>query len=202
MEGARSATIQVPRVLQRGKWLNLGLKVLLLVLLAAAVPLADTLDRFEGKGMVGRAGLFWIAPLLMPAAWYALGRRTAYPHLPDALIVAPFIVDVSGNYLDLYARVDHFDIAAHFVNWIMLCTGFGALLLAVPLSRLTVGALVIGFGAFAKVVWELGEYAGLLLGVGGLGLDYHNTMQDMAAGMLGAFIAMAIVVRLLWPRAR
>lgn len=187
--------------MQRGKAINIGLKLALVAMLVAAVVLEPHLQQLEGKGMLGRALLFWIPAAIIPALWIATGRRIAYPHVPDALIVAPFVVDVAGNFLDLYDTTRYFDLIAHFANWVMLCTGFGSLLLLIPLGRINVAALVIGFGAFAKVLWELGEYAALLLGVRQLGLDHSDTMHDFIAGTLGSFIAAAIVVGLLHPAA-
>lgn len=194
--------LDVPRVLRAGRIVNIAVKLLLVGMLVAAVVLEPHLQQLQGKGMVGRAAIFWIPVALLPAAWVATGRRVAYPHLPDALIVLPFVVDVAGNFLDLYDTTAHFDLVAHFANWVMLCTGFGALLLMLPLGRVNVAALIIGFGAFAKVVWEFGEYVALLMGVRQLGLDHADTMHDLAAGMVGAFIAAAIVAGPLAAAAR
>ena len=39
----------------------------------------------------------------------------------------PFLVDVTGNSLDLYDTVVWWDDVNHFVNWLLLLTGLGLL---------------------------------------------------------------------------
>ena len=47
------------------------------------------------------------------------------------LLVAPFLVDVAGNALDLYDSIVWWDDLNHFVNWALLCGALGAALLVV-----------------------------------------------------------------------
>jgi hypothetical protein len=51
------------------------------------------------------------------------GRRPGRRCTMDSfgLIMAPFLVDVTGNTLDLYDSVTWWDDANHFVNWFLLC---------------------------------------------------------------------------------
>ena len=46
----------------------------------------------------------------------------------------------------------------HFVNWGILTTAFGLLLVRLPLGRLNVAALMVGFGAVTALLWEFAEY--------------------------------------------
>jgi hypothetical protein len=98
-------------VAARGLWLNVAVKALLVGLLLFSV--FSGLERFNGKAMLVRALTYPIAALVVPVAWRLRGARRPYPHLVDALIVLPFVIDTGGNVLDLYS-VSWFDDLAHF----------------------------------------------------------------------------------------
>ena len=75
------------------------------------------LDRFEGKAMTGRALVYPIAVVIVPAVWWLWFRRTRYPYALDILLALPFLIDTAGTALDLYDTVSWWDDANHFVNW-------------------------------------------------------------------------------------
>jgi hypothetical protein len=55
--------------------------------------------------------------LLVPVAWAVWRRvrgRARYPWDVDALLVAPFVIDLAGNAANLYDTVSWFDDACHF----------------------------------------------------------------------------------------
>jgi hypothetical protein len=64
------------------------------------------LDQFEGKGFGARLVAYPILMVAVPAVWLALrrfrGHSSDVPWLAFALVMAPFLVDVTGNTLDLY----------------------------------------------------------------------------------------------------
>ena len=95
--------------------LNLAMK-LLAVGLAVSPFVAPDLPQFQGKAMVARALTYPLATLLIPALWWTRGRPLPYPHLPDILVVPPFVIDMGGNALNLYDTVDSFDLFAHWLN--------------------------------------------------------------------------------------
>ncbi len=132
-------------------WLDVAVKLALLVLLLYAVVRRD-LAQFEGKGVVARALLYPIAALLVPAVWFARGRRDRYPFDVDALLVLPFLIHTAGNAANVYDTISWWDDANHFVNWTIFVAGFGRLLVRLPLGRLNVFGLALGFGAVTAIL--------------------------------------------------
>jgi hypothetical protein len=179
------------------KTVNLALKGALLGLLALAV-LAPDLPQWEGKGMGTRAAFYWLAAVLVPAIWWARGRRDPYPHVVDALVVAPFLVDVGGNALDLYDRIDGFDDFAHLVNWAFLVSAFGAVMVSLPIGRLNAASLALGFGAVTHILWELAEWVAQEVGTSGLNLTYDDTIGDLALSLTGSIVGSILTATLLW----
>jgi len=92
--------------------------------------------------------------LAVPAAW-ALSRRhrgAPAPWAGFALIMAPFLIDVTGNTLDLYDSVAWWDNLNHLVNWFLLSAGIGVLLLRSGVRpRWALGGLVCGIGALLAI---------------------------------------------------
>jgi hypothetical protein len=191
----------IPSMLGRGRRLNIVVKSLFLTALVAAVLLHGVLPQLEGKAMPGRAVLFWMTAALVPITWRMLGRPTPYPHLVDTLVVVPFLGDIMSNFLRLYSSVSWWDSFGHFANWVLLCSAAGLLLLTLPLARANVLALVIGFGAFTHVMWELAEWGALLVGARKLGLTHQDTMTDFCFGMTGTLVAAIIISTVCWDRA-
>ena len=90
-----------------------------------------------------------------------LGRRPAYPYATDLLLTLPFLVDTAGNALDLYDTIVWWDDANHFANWTLLSGAVGALAWRHRVGRWETMAYVVGFGAVAAILWEVGEYFAL-----------------------------------------
>ena len=127
---------------------NLSVKVALIALLLFAV-LRQDLPQFQGKAMEGRALTYPISVLVIPLIWFVIRRRrdvTDYPHLLDALLGMPFLIDMAGNALDLYDSITWWDDVNHFVNWGILTAAFGQFLLRFPLGRWVTAGLAWGFG--------------------------------------------------------
>ena len=82
----------------------------------------------------------------------------ATPWAAYALLWAPFLIDVTGNTLDLYDSVVWWDDANHFVNWFLLSAGAGLILSkSSKLPPWALGWLTVGIGAILAITWELGE---------------------------------------------
>jgi hypothetical protein len=151
------------------------------------------LDQFEGKAFGWRLVLYPIAALIVPVSWWCLGSPQPYPYVADMLLVAPFLIDVAGNALDLYDSVVWWDDANHFVNWALLCGAFGAVLVRTRLRPPVLFGLVTGFGAAAAILWELGEYFAFIRGGTELATAYTDTLGDEALGLTGAALAGLVV---------
>jgi hypothetical protein len=172
-------------------WSNIGLKALFVGLLAFGV--FSGLDQFEGKAFGWRLVLYPIAALTVPIAWKSCSSPQPYPYAADMLLVAPFLIDVAGNALDLYDSIAWWDDANHFVNWALLCGALGAVLIRTQLSPIVLFGLVTGFGAAAAILWELGEYFAFIRGGSELVTAYTDTLGDEALGLAGATLAGVVV---------
>lgn len=160
--------------------------------LLVATLFADRLDQFSGKGFGARLLLYPVMMLAVPGIWWSVtGRRGRPPYLAFAWIMLPFLVDVTGNTLDLYDSVGWWDDANHFVNWLFL--GLGAAILLARSVRVRPGwehvVLVTGIGAVAAIVWEVGEYYAFIRGGTELQTAYTDTLGDEVLGTLGALTA-------------
>jgi len=124
-----------------------------------------------------------------------LPARTT-PWAAFSLIALPFLIDVTGNTLDLYDSVSWWDDANHFVNWALLCGGLGLLLARTNVRPRAVLALAIcGIGAVLAILWELGEYFAFIRGGTELATAYTDTLGDLTLGTLGALLAGLLVAR-------
>ena len=178
-------------------FLDIAVKVALIALLLHAVANPD-LPQYSGKAMVGRAVTFPIAAFLVPVVWWLGFRRRPYPAAVDLLFTAPFLIDVVGNALGLYDSIEWWDDANHYFNWMLLCAGVGMLLLRVALPPVVIAALTVGFGTFAAIVWELGEYMAFIRHSSELATAYTDTLGDLMLGTLGsitAAVAVGVVAR-------
>jgi hypothetical protein len=159
--------------------------------------LAPDLEQFEGKAFGARLVGYPLMMLVVPAAWWLAhrGRTLPVPWGAFALVMAPFLVDVTGNTLDLYDTVVWWDDANHFANWAMLCGGLGLLVLGgieQPWARVL---LVTGIGAALAIGWELGEWYTFIRHGTELDTAYEDTLGDEALGTLGALVAGVLLRR-------
>jgi hypothetical protein len=175
-------------------WGDIAVKVALVVLLLFGA--FSGLERFEGKAFTGRAIAYPIAIVIVPVAWWIVGRRRGrrpdYPYMLDILLVLPFLIDTIGNVLDLYDTIGWWDDANHFVNWGILTLAFGELLLRLPLGRWNTFALAVGFGAVTAVLWEFAEYITFIRNSDELQTAYTDTLGDLALGLSGSVVAATV----------
>ncbi len=188
--------MQIPRT--RGFYA--AVVIFALTFIQLAVGAFAGLDQFEGKGFGYRLLAYPLLMLIVPAVWiWRTRERTSVDQLPwgaFALIMAPFLIDVSGNTVDLYDSVDWWDNANHFFNWMLLLWGCGLLLRLVwsgPAWGLVL--TITGLGAILAVGWELGEWYTFIRRGTELDGAYEDTLSDELLGTLGALIAALIVGR-------
>jgi len=170
--------------------------------LAAATFLPD-LEQFEDKAFGWRLLAYPLLMLTVPALWWLGQRRSGRADPPPweafALVMLPFLVDVTGNSLDLYDSVAWWDDANHFGNWLLLLTGIGLLLAREVRPDWAVVAVVGGLGALLAIGWEVGEWWTFIRHGTELDTAYEDTLGDEALGTLGAVCAGVLV---LWLRRR
>ena len=147
----------------------------------AVATFVPGLEQFEGKAFGARLVAYPLMMLLVPAVWMLVrhlrggpdGLREPLPWAGFAWIMAPFLVDVTGNTLDLYDSVAWWDDANHFVNWLLL----------------GLGVAVVGVGAVLAVAWELAEWWTFIRHGTELDTAYEDTLGDLALGTLGSLTA-------------
>jgi hypothetical protein len=178
------------------------------VLQLVVATFATSLPQFAGKGFGARLVAYPLLMLLVPAVWLAVRRRRApeargpLPWNGFALVMTPFLIDVTGNTLNLYDTILWWDDANHCVNWFLLCAGIGVLLLRTSVSPpWALGVLVAGAGALLAVGWELGEWYTFIRHGTELATAYEDTLGDLALGCLGAVLAGVVVARMSGRRA-
>lgn len=164
---------------------------------------ASDLPQFAGKGFAARLVLYPVMMLVVPVWWWLAnrGRARPAPVLGFTLVMLPFLIDVTGNTLDLYDSISWWDDANHFVNWFLLCLGL-ALVLDVPSLRpaWARAIVVIGGGALLALLWELGEWYAFIRHGTELDTAYEDTLGDMTLGTCGA--AVSLLAALLIARRR
>ena len=166
---------------------DIALKTALVGLLAFGA--FSGLQQFDGKAFGWRLATYPLAAVLVPAVWWIAGKPQPYPYVIDMLVVAPFLIDVLGNTFDLYDTIGWWDDANHFVNWALLSTAIGLLLVRLGERPLFVLLLVGGLGAVLAILWELAEYLAFIRGGPEEQTAYTDTLGDELLGMTGAFVA-------------
>jgi hypothetical protein len=142
--------------------------------------------------------------LVAPAIWWFVVRRRDRTAVPPygafTLIMLPFLVDVTGNSLDLYDAVVWWDDFNHFANWALLLTGIGLIICEQVRPPWAVVLLVTGLGAVLAIAWELGEWWTFIRHGTELDTAYEDTLGDETLGTLGALVAGLVVARVLSRR--
>jgi hypothetical protein len=156
----------------------------------AVAALVPGLPQFEGKGFGARLALYPVMMLVVPVLWRWHGTGAAVPWAGFTLVMTPFLIDVTGNTLDLYDRVVWFDDACHFVNWFLLTLGL-ALVVRADLVRPEWARLLlmVGGGALLAVVWEVGEWFAFIRYGTELATAYQDTLGDEVLGTTGSLLA-------------
>ena len=184
-------------------WVPAGIYALTMLQLAVAA-FVPGIDRFADKAFGARMLAYAVLMALVPAIWFLVEhrRRTGQrpPYGAFSLVLLPFLVDVTGNSLDLYDSLVFWDDLNHFVNWALLCGGLGAILLQPVRPRWALVLAVTGFGAVLAIGWELGEWYSFIRHGTELDTAYEDTLGDLTLGTLGALVAGLALWR--WVRSR
>jgi hypothetical protein len=166
------------------------------LLIATLLP---DLEQFEGKAFGWRLVAYPLMMLVVPAVWWIARRRAARSEQPPweafTLVMLPFLVDVTGNTLNLYDAVGWWDDANHFVNWIFLCTGLGLIVCRDVEPAWAALVVVGGLGAVLAIGWEVGEWFAFIRHGTEIDTAYEDTLSDQVLGTLGGFVAAAVVAR-------
>jgi hypothetical protein len=175
---------------------------LVLFLTVAQLAVAEWwpgIDRFADKAFGARLVAYPLLMLVAPAIWgLAIRRRNATvpaPYAAFTLVMLPFLVDVTGNSLDLYDTVVWWDDFNHYVNWLLLLWGIGLLVTDDVHPDWAVVGLAAGLGAVLAVGWELGEWYTFIRHGTEIDTAYEDTLGDLALGTLGALCAGLILLR-------
>ena len=157
------------------------------------------IERFADKAFGARLIAYPLLMLLAPAVWWLANRRRqprpAPPYGAFTLVMLPFLVDVTGNTLDLYDAVGWWDDFNHFLNWFLLLTGLGLLLCGSVRPSWAVVVTVCGLGAILAIGWEVGEWWTFIRHGMELDTAYEDTLGDEVLGTLGALCAGLLVAR-------
>lgn len=169
--------------------LDIVVKLGTIALLALALT-APTLPQFQGKAFLGRAFVYPIALMVLPAIWVLFWRRRwPFPVLPDILLGLPFLFDMAGNALNLYDSIDWWDDANHLVNWAIHTAAIAFLLRMSGLKPWARAAVAIGWAATTAILWELAEYVAFVPNSPEAATAYVDTLGDLALGLLGGTLA-------------
>ena len=176
---------------------DVAIKVATVILLAWAVLNPD-LPQFTSKAFTGRAIAYPIALLVLPVAWWLLGRPRgmAFPVGADILLGLPFLIDVVGNALNFYDAIEWWDDANHLVNWFLHTAAIGLLLRLGSWGAGTRAALAVGWAATTAILWELAEYVAFVPNSPEAATAYADTLGDLALGLIGGTVAAILVSRL------
>ena len=180
------------------RWLPAAAVLLATLVQLVVATTARDLPQFAGKGFSARLVCYPLLMLCAPALWWLAARtgRTrgrATPWAGLTLVMAPFLVDVSGNTLGLYDAVVWWDDANHFFNWVLLCWGIGLIVCIHVAPRWAIVAVVAGLGAVLAIAWELGEWLTFIRQGTEIETAYEDTLGDLSLGTLGGVVAGVIV---------
>jgi hypothetical protein len=174
-----------------------------LVLTVAQLAVAEWwpgIERFADKAFGARLVAYPVLMLLAPAIWWFVVRRhdrdVAPPYGAFTLVMLAFLIDVTGNSLDLYDSVVWWDDFNHWINWLLLLTGIGLLVGRNVQPDWALVALVAGLGAILAIGWELGEWWTFIRHGTELDTAYEDTLGDLTLGTLGAVCAGLLLLRL------
>ena len=184
-----------------------------LVLVATVAQLAVAewwpgIERFADKAFGARLLAYPVMMLVAPVLWWlVVGRRDRLrtgtvkpPYAAFTLVMLPFLVDVTGNSLDLYDSIVWWDDFNHFFNWFLLLSGLGLLLCGAVRPRWAVVLVVCGLGAILAIGWEVGEWWTFIRHGTELDTAYEDTLGDLTLGTLGSLTAGLALLR--WRRTR
>ncbi|MCW2849915.1 MAG: hypothetical protein JWR90_3889 [Marmoricola sp.] len=176
--------------------------VAILLLTVAQLAVAEWwpgIDRFADKAFGARLVAYPVLMLVAPVLWWLVVRRrapgTPAPYAAFSLVALPFLVDVTGNSLDLYDSIVWWDDFNHYANWLLLLGGIGLLVAENVEPDWAMVLLVTGLGAMLAIGWELGEWWTFIRHGTEIATAYEDTLGDLSLGTLGAATAGVLLLR-------
>ena len=116
---------------------------------------AGLVDRFADKAFGARLVAYPLLMLVVPFLWWVVVKRRHPDRRPPygafTLVMLPFLLDVTGNSLDLFDAVVWWDDFSHFANWALLLTGIGLIICGPVRPPWAVVPLLAGLGAFPGI---------------------------------------------------
>lgn len=183
---------------RRISWWLPALVIVLTVGQLAVAEWVPGIDRFAGKAFAARLVAYPLLMLFTPAVWWIATRRRdprpAPPYGAFTLMMLPFLIDVTGNSLDLYDSIVWWDDFNHFFNWFLLLTGLGLIICARVQPGWAVVLLVAGLGSALALGWELGEWYTFIRHGTEIDTAYEDTLGDMTLGTIGATLGGLVVL--------
>ncbi len=167
----------------RARWLGTILNLAMRGWMAyvTVVVLANPDDpRWADVGLgIRTAVILALASMVIPA-WHIWRRRgLAYPVWMDNLYLSTFVLDLVGNYFDLYDTYATFHLIPHAVNTGAFTVVTGWLLGTSMLSA-------FGLANTLHILWEAQEaYGDLIFGTQNV-LGLFDTINDLLVGVVGA----------------
>ena len=165
----------------------------------AVATFVPGIERFDDKAFGARLLAYPAMMLFVPAIWWLAVKRkhpeATPPYIAYALIMLGFLVDTTGNSLDLYDSIGWWDDMNHFVNWFFLLSGIGLIIARELKPRWAQVLLVAGLGCLLALGWEIGEWYTFIRHGTELDTAYEDTLADMTLGSCGAFLAALVVAR-------
>lgn len=183
-------------------WRLAAFVILALTIVQLGVGAFAGLSQLEGKAFGARLVFYPLMMLALPIVWSLVNRfgrdLGAIPWDATALIMWGFLVDVTGNTLDLYDSIGWWDDANHFFNWITLTLGAGIVLARfADRPRWLLALATAGLGCMLALLWEAGEWYTFIRHGTELDTAYEDTLFDMLLGTSGAAVAATLLVLLL-----
>src|SRR5215470_15256471 len=164
-----------------------GMTVIQLVLAA----IAPALPQFQGRAFDARVWTYPVLMLIPPGVWWVVRKRRhgtrQMPWAGFALLMMPFLIDVTANAVDFYHSAPWWHDVNEFLDWFLIGLGAGVLLLRSAIRQAWVlGLLITGIGAMIAIGWEIGQWYALIRNGNPPETAYATTLTDETLGTLGA----------------
>ncbi len=115
-------------------------------------------------------------------------------------LIFVFFASSLGSCLNLYRHLDFYDLFVHFLSGILLFEGGRIIIEYIGLKRnmpkdnVNIGLFSLFFSCSCAAFWEIFEYLCDVLINADMQGTKSNTMGDIIAGVLGAFVGAAVML--------
>lgn len=177
---------------KRIRFLNIVLKILILLLVAHAIIYSE-LTQYQNKGMNYRLIGYPLAAFSVVITRYLSKQRGKYPYSVDIFISLIIALDMLGNALGYYGSVEWWDDVMHLINCALLAIVLIRLLRSSAIAPAIRNIIVIGIISWLQIVWEIAEYA-IFLKTNSYEMPtaYRDTIGDLFIGQIGVIAAVLL----------